>query len=153
MSFGALPFLLHAAPRPILFHARRRRQQALRRLDWCSFSQCWRHFLFHSALAFSKVPLSFFKMMRRSSSLGEESNHDYYSHSQPTKSWRRRPNLHHPPHHNPTLLLHFSRFTSIDIWSHCRYSACTNTGWTFLFRSTTLLSSCAHGCQACGPTF
>lgn len=44
--------------------------------------------LFHSALAFTRAPLSLFKMMRRSSSLGEESNHDYYTHSQSTKSWR-----------------------------------------------------------------
>jgi manganese-dependent ADP-ribose/CDP-alcohol diphosphatase len=45
--------------------------------------------LLHSALAFTRAPLSFFKMMRRSSSLGEESNHDYYTQShQSTKSWR-----------------------------------------------------------------
>jgi len=43
--------------------------------------------LFHSALAFTRAPLSFFTMMRRSSSLGEESNHDYFRHSQSTKSW------------------------------------------------------------------
>jgi hypothetical protein len=90
------------------------------------------------------------KMMRRSSSLGEESHHDHYSTTAAAKqSWRRRVDM--------TKLQAASTSStttraSIYLWSHCGYSICTHSGRTFLFRSTTILSSFVGSSQTCRHT-